>query len=127
MSHSEHSDVEIQNLLDIITHQMVSEQCDIEAVLHDFEGQQDAIRPYAALVSRLHECLTPQTPSATFTRDLKRDLMGQQHNSRHPLMYLPLRAQIAAALAAVAAGFLLMLRRRSAETRDSIEVPALQQ
>lgn len=115
----------MQNLLEAMTQQMTCDQESIDVVLRRYEGHRDNIAPYAQLIHQLHEVLIPQQPTTAFTRELKRELMGKQ-SSTFSLSGFPIRAQIAA-VAAIIAGFLLLLRRRSAEELpESLDTPALQ-
>jgi len=129
MSHTELSEVELQNLLDAITQRVVCDQEAVEGILRHYEANHEKLAPYARLIAHLHEVLVPQQPTSTFTHDLKRELIGQQQRSLFNWGGFPIRAQIAA-VAAIVAGFILLLRRRSGaeiEMPDSLDIPALQQ
>lgn len=83
------------------------------------------------LIMLLHETLVEYEPDEVYITELKRDLIRQEINQPlQRLRHLPGRVQIAA-IAALIAGFGLLIVRRltgtPADSGESAEVPILQQ
>jgi len=78
------------------------------------------------IIEKLHVALIGKQPSRRFAKSLKRDLLGaRKWGLLWQIRSLPPRVQIAA-IAAVVAGFIIVMRRRLAEYAAQEEIPALQ-
>ena len=128
MSYSELSEAQMQNLLDALTNAILVGQDDIEPISRRYGADPSLVKPYVGLIQHLHRVLHAEQPQDSFVRSLKLELT-RQSNPNADLNRFPVRARIAAVIAAVAAGFLFILRRRShGENRlaKGLDVPILQ-
>jgi hypothetical protein len=128
MSYSELSEAQTQNLLDALTNAILVGQDDLEPIARRYGADPAMVEPFWGLIHQLHRVLHAEQPRESFVRSLKLELT-RQANPHADLNRFPVRARIAAVIAAVAAGFLLVLRRRShSESRlvKGLDVPILQ-
>jgi hypothetical protein len=128
MSYSELSEAQMQNLLDALTNAIVVGQDDVEPITRRYGADPSLVKPYIGLIQQLNRVLKAEQPRDSFVRSLKLELTWQA-NPNADLSRFPVRARIAAVIAAVAAGFLLILRRRNhGENRlaKGLDVPILQ-
>ncbi len=125
MAYSE--DQNFDELLDAITQAMLAEQDDVDYILERYAVQGGQVKGLITLVHGLRNLLYAQDPSEKFVKDLKKDLLGQSKGVGARLRAMPARVQLAAGVAAVLAGFMLITRRRLFNlSHDNKEVPALQ-
>lgn len=127
MSRKEMSETQMENLLDAITNALLVDQNEVEPVIHRYGAEPAEVNPFVNLIQDLRTTLHSQEPRETFIQSLKADLTGKK-KAVSGLRRFPMRARIAAVLAAMAAGILLM-RRRSNETGfiEGLDIPILQQ
>ncbi len=129
MSHSDHKNSSLQDLLDAITDAMLQEQDEeVKAMLRRANAERAEVESATDLIDRLCSVLVKQQPSEKFVRKLREDLIGVDYNVVNRLRYMPARVHIAAGLTLVAGGLMLVTRRRGAEDADTLtEIPVLQQ
>ena len=129
MSQSELNEVEMQNLLDALTNAVITEQNNVEIVIQRHGATSLDVDGFVQLIFNMREYFQPQDPADKFVRNLKRELTGHDERRFAKMRNFPMRAQIAAILAAIAAGFLLVLRRRlgGESLQDALDIPVLQQ
>lgn len=101
----------LPEMLSAITDAMLSGQ-NIDQVLNRYGVSRRQASAFIAIISGLHKALVGVKPSRRFAHRLKQDLMGAPRmNVISRIRYLPPRVQIAAGIA-LAAGFMLLARRR---------------
>jgi len=123
MTHS--SDVKMQDLLSAVTDALVADEGDVDEIVQQYAVPRSEVDGMLFLIQRLHLTLTGRQPSRRFANRLKRDLIGtRKWGLLWRIRSLPPRVQIAA-LVAVVAGFMLVLRRRLIEYAAQEEIPAL--
>lgn len=128
MSNFDLSDNQMSNVLDALTEALLTEQHDIDKLLNQYGIPRGSLNGLIDLIYNLHNTFVRQQPSDDFVRSLKRDLVGDPDGIVERVRALPGRVHIAAGLAAIAAGCLLILRRRiMGNLDDGIEIPVLQQ
>jgi hypothetical protein len=130
MSRTENQETQFENLLDAITDALLHDQDDVNKIVARYPVPATRLDGLVDLITRLNIALTPQQPRDRFVHQLKRDLVGQQSGLLARLRYLPGRVQIAAGLAVIAGGLMLVSRRRGFDIQDAIqdaEIPLLQQ
>lgn len=126
MSYSEYSDVEMQDLLDALTEQVINDGREVQRLIRRSRVPASDVEGLYHLIKRLDVCLHARQPSDHYVKRLKYELTGRDERLFAQFRSLPLRAQFAAALAAVAAGFLFLLRRRvNQDDRRTLEVAAM--
>jgi hypothetical protein len=128
MSHSELSEVQSQNLLDAITQSVLTGHLDLDPLLDRYDVEPEEITGFVQIISRLEHTYEPCEPSEKFCATLKQELLGNMDESRFAhLRKFPIRAQIAAGVAAIAAGFLFVSRRKPpADDNGEVDIPLLQ-
>lgn len=122
MTHTELSEVELQNLLDDITESVVVDRYDVKTILRRYGlgAENSEIQEFATLIRLINQVMPSQTPSDRFLQNLKAELVGEETRLFAALRRFPIRAQIAAGVAAVAAGVLFISRRRDDKEMDNL-------
>lgn len=119
------SQVKMQDLLSAVTDALVADEGDVDGIVQQYDVARSEVDGLLYLIQRLHVTLTGKQPSRRFANRLKRDLIGaRKWGVLWRIRSLPPRVQIAA-MVAVVAGFMLVLRRRLIEYAAQEEVPAL--
>lgn len=110
------SEVQFQNLLSAVTDALLADQAhEVEAIIQQYAVPRAEVESLVGLIRRLHLTLVGAQPSRRYVRRLKHDLVGAaEPGVVWRLRHLPLRVQIAAAVALLA-GFMLLTRRRMLE------------
>ena len=122
MNYSNTNDARIPDLLDVLTEAILGGQDDLDQIIEKYDIPLAKIEGLVDLIHGLRHMLVRHEPSKKFARELKRDLLGSERR-------LPGRAQIAAGVAAAAAGAGVVLFARHRWGDDSTQnawVPALQ-
>lgn len=107
------SDVQLQNLLALLTDELLTADCDVNMLAQRHQISSDEVRGLLEVVRQINESLVPVQPSERFVRRLQQDLLGgESSNVLVRVRKLPPRVQLAAGLALMA-GFVLLSRRRA--------------
>jgi len=106
------SDVKMQNLISDVSDAILYGKSDLDAVLRRYNVPAQEVDDLISLVFALQDTLVEVQPSRAFQQRLKAELIESRRSSFvWRLRRLPARVQMAA-LAALAGGFMLLLRRR---------------
>lgn len=121
------SQIKMQDLLSAVTDALIAEEAqDVDQIIDQYDVSRSEVDGLLFLIEKLHIALTGKQPSRRFAASLKRDLLGaRKWGLLWRIRSLPPRVQIAA-VAAVIAGFIIVMRRRLMEYASQEEVPALQ-
>lgn len=107
------SDVQLQNLLALLTDELLTADCDVNTLAQRHQISSDEVRGLLDLIYQMNQSFVPVQPSERFVRRLQQDLIGGENsNVLVRVRKLPPRVQLAAGLALMA-GFVLLSRRRS--------------
>jgi hypothetical protein len=113
MSQQSKREEQIQNMLAAYTDAMLAGHDDMEDIVGYYQVQRQEVEGALGLIRRLHEAFIFVHPSKRYVRRLRVDLVGEpQPNVINAIRYLPPRVQIAAGVALLAGGVVLLNRRR---------------
>ncbi len=112
MSNPNLSDVQLQNLLAMLTDDLLTADGDVNTLAKRYQISSAEVRSLLDLIDQMNQSLVPVQPSERFVRRLHQDLIGADNsNVLVRVRKLPPRVQLAAGLALMA-GFVLLSRRR---------------
>lgn len=107
------SDVQLQNLLAILTDELLTAESDVHTLAQRHQISSDEMRGLLELIAQMNGAFVPVQPSERFVRRLHQDLIGgESSNVLVRVRKLPPRVQLAAGLALMA-GFVFLSRRRA--------------
>jgi hypothetical protein len=107
------SDVQLQNLLAILTDELLTAESDVHTLAQRHQLSSDEMRGLLELIAQMNGAFVPVQPSERFVRRLHQDLIGgESSNVLVRVRKLPPRVQLAAGLALMA-GFVFLSRRRA--------------
>lgn len=126
MSYQSKRDERIQTMLAAYTDAMLAEHDDVESIVGYYQIPRDDVAGVLGLIRRLHEAFIFVQPSKRYVRRLRLDLVGEpQPNVINAIRYLPPRVQIAAGVALLAGGVIMLNRRRLTLSDGESTVKAL--
>lgn len=106
-------DEQIQNMLAAYTDAILADHDDVEDIVGFYQIPREDVEGVLGLIRRLREAFIYVHPSKRYVRRLRVDLVGEpQPNVINAIRYLPPRVQIAAGVALLAGGVMLLNRRR---------------
>lgn len=113
MSQQSKREDQIQNMLAAYTDAMLADHDDVEDIVAFYQVPRNEVEGALRLIRRLQEAFIFVHPSKRYVRRLRVDLVGEpQPNVINAIRYLPPRVQIAAGVALLAGGMMLLNRRR---------------
>ncbi len=130
MSTPQDYEKELQNLLTALTDALLADPgADLERIAAVYHVPPQDIQALMGLIRQLHLTLTGVEPSKQFVIRLRQDILGKQgQRVFSSIRRLPTRVQIAAGVT-VAAGFVLLARRRLGgdDQSEAADIPAFGQ
>jgi hypothetical protein len=113
MSYQTQQTEHLQNMLAAYTDAMLANHDDAEAIVGFYKIPREEVEGILGLIRRLQGTFIYVHPSKRYVRRLRNDLVGEpQPNVINTIRYLPPRVQIAAGVALLAGGVMLLSRRR---------------
>ncbi len=113
MSYQNQRDEHIQTMLAAYTDALLAEHDDVEQIVAFYQIPREEVEGILGLIRRLHGAFIYTQPSKRYVRRLRSDLVGEpQPGVINTIRYLPPRVQIAAGVALLAGGVMLLSRRR---------------
>lgn len=113
MSYQTQRDEHIQNMLAAYTDALLANHDDVEDIVGFYKIPREEVEGILGLIRRLQGAFIYVHPSKRYVRRLRSDLVGEpQPGVINTIRYLPPRVQIAAGVALLAGGVMLLSRRR---------------